>query len=428
MDVSVETTGNLGRRLKVTVPAAEIEKRVSVRLRKMMRTVRLDGFRPGRVPEKLIRERYGEQVFREVTAEVMESSYQKAIEEHQLVPAGPPDFKETDVLSGQDFRFTVDVELYPEFEPAPLSGAKVIREVAEVRDSDVADVVERLRLSHADWRPVQRPVRDGDRVRVHFEKPVEAFNLDDNGDLVLVVGTGTGVSGDFGAQLLEADHGAVKKIKTRFPGDFPDAGLAGKRLKFKVEVREIEESILPALDRDFFDKCGVREGGLEALKKALREGMEYELKHRIENNFRNRVLDVLLEKHDFEAPRVLVRREIERMRDGVAERLEIKEDDGKLRDEMFSEQADRRVRIGLIMSKIAERNRFDVSEQEFEDRLDGVVAGSEDPDAARRYYRNDRQARSSLVGMVLEDKAFRWVVDQVDVVEKPCNFKDLSRR
>ncbi len=424
MDVSVETTGNLGRRLKFTVLAGEVEKRVADRLRRMKKTVRLDGFRPGKVPEKVLEERFGERVFHEVASEIIESSYQQAVTERGLIPAGQPDFKDANILRGRDIQFTADIELYPEFEPASLTKAKVEKPLAEVRDSDVDDMVERLRLRHAEWRAVQRPVQDGDRVRVHLEEQAELFNTDDNGDLLLSVGA-AGVAGDFAAQLLRAGCGDTKKIKLKFPKDYPQTELAGKKVKLRVEVRAVEESILPPLGQDFFERCGVKEGGLEALKKMLKEGMEHELKGRLEKNFKDNVLDVLLEKNKIDVPRVMVQREIDRMRNEVAARFSIKEKADAPADDLFREPATRRVKLGLIMNKIAERDRLDVSEQEFEARLDRMTGAYEDADAVRQHYRSNRQARAGLIGLVLEDKVFQRLLEQLQIEEKPCNFKDV---
>ena len=424
MDVSVEVTGSFYRRLKVTIPSAEIEKLVSDRLRKMTRNVRLDGFRPGRVPIKLIRERYGGQVFDEVVSEVMESSYRQAVAKHHLAPVSHPDITKINALPGRDVQFTADIELYPEFELVPLMGVKIDKFVVQVHDSDVEGMVEKLRLRYADWRAVERPVQNGDRVRVHLEGEISGLRIDDNGNALLTVGD-PGAAGDIGLQLLKAKRGDTVKVKVKYSEEGSETEFFRRRQKLKVAVREVEESILPPLNRDFFDKCGIKEGGLKALKEMLREGMEYELKHKIGSDFKNKVLDMLVAKHDFEAPRALVQREIERMRSDVAKRLDVKEDEAEIKDDLFRERAAWRVKLGLIMSKIAERHQFDVSEQEFQKQLDKTVMAYEEPDTARQHYQDDPRARSMLVGLVLEDKISQWVINQVKVVEKPFNFNEI---
>ena len=426
MDVAVEKTGRLGRRLKVTVPVAEVEKEVAARLQKMARTARLDGFRPGKVPLKEIRKRFGEKVFREVSPEMIEQGYRQAVADHQLSPAGMPDFKDTTVLPGQDIRFTAEIELYPEFTPAPLDKVKIEKMVAAVRESDIDDMIERLRLRHAEWRVVQRPVRDGDRVRVHLQGSVDAFETDDNGELVLVLG-GEGLSGEFGAQLLKASCGDTRKIKLRLPGDYPKTALAGRKIKFKADVRKIEESLLPPVDQDFFDKCGIKEGGLPALRDMLKEGMKHELKSKLDSRFKSKVLDLLIEKNKFEVPQVMVRSEIDRMRKDMAQRLGTEQDTDKLGDELFKEQAVRHVKLGLIMNKIAECNQLDVSEQDFEAKLEQVAAAYEDGDAVRRHYRSDQQARSTMAAMTLEEKVLKWVIDQLRVEEKTGTFNNAMQ-
>ena len=425
MDVSVETTGALSRRLEFTIPVGDVEALFSARLQRMRKTVRLDGFRPGKVPISVVRERFGLRVFREVASELMESSYRRAVAEHGLTPAGEPDFNVAEIQPGQDVQFTVDVELYPEFTPAPLQGVKVEKPVAEIRDADVDEMIRRLRLGRAEWRPVTRAAQDGDRVRIHFKKKVEVFDIDDRDELALILGSASGIAGELAQQLLKSKCGDVKKIKLRIPKDYPLTGSAGKKLKFKVEVREIEESVLPPLDQDFFKRCGVEEGGLEALKKVLKEGMEYELKGKLQSSLRKRVLDVLLERNEIEAPERMVRRETERIKSDMIARLGGEGDPPELRDDLLKEQALRRVKLGIIMNKIAELNEIDVEEPEFEAEVEKAVAAYADPEAAARHYRTDRRARSALVGAMLEEKVFRWVLEQVRIEEKTCTFKEV---
>ena len=446
MNVSVETTGSLGRRLKFTVPSSEVEKQVADRLQRMRKNARIDGFRPGKVPVKVIRERYGDRVFREVASEVMESSYQEALAKHDLKPAGQPDFKDANVLPGQDMQFVAEIELYPEFRLAGMKKMKVEKPVAEVCPEDVSDTIERLRLRHAEWRSVERPAREGDRVRVHLNQRVEVFSTDENGDLTVAVGgrdasDSEGVLSDFGRQLLGAEPGSRRKIRLRLPHSgrkrrWYARFTTAKKVKFEVEVRVVEESILPPLERDFFERCGVKgdgEEGLKALKEIIEEGMKYELQQKLDDVLRKNLTDALLEENRIEAPRVMVQREIERMRSDVVARLgggeegKTADSAGKLKDDLFREQAERRVKVGLIVGKVAADNRFEVSEREFEAELERMVAAYEDAEATRRYYRNDQRARSLLVSRVIEAKVWQWVTDRVRLEEKPSSFKEVMR-
>lgn len=425
MDVSIETTGSLSRRFRISIPAADVESQVAARLNKMTRTVRLDGFRPGKVPLSVVRKRFGSRVLREVVAEVVELSYRRALKERGLTPAGGADIDISEVVPGEDIRFTADVELYPEFTPAPLKGVKVEKLVSEVLDADVDETVGRLRLKYADWRPVDRAAQEGDRVRVYFRKKPEVFEADDKGEQTLVLRSVPGIAGEFATQLLKSKPGAVKKIKLNVPEDYPLAGSAGKKLKFKVEVREVAESVLPPLDQDFFKRCGVEEGGLEALKKMFREGMEHELESKLRSSLRSRMLDLLLERNDVEAPETMVRREADKMRKETVARLGSEEDAAKVRDGLFREQALRRVKLGLIMNKIAQANDLSVKKREFEAAVGKAVSIYEDPEAAAQHYRTDPQAYAALAGAILEDKVMQWALEQVQIEEKPCSFKEL---
>ena len=427
MDVSIEKRGALGRRLKITVPLSEVETRVARRIRRLGRTVRMDGFRAGKVPERVLRQRYGKSVFQEVASDVIEASYLQALADHKLVLAGEPDFSNTRVLSGQDLHFVVDIEVYPEFELAPLDAEKLEKQVAEVTDDDVARVIELSRLRNAKWRPVQRCPQKGDRVRVHIGEKIAAFNVDENGELPVSMDA-SGIEGDFASQLLKCKPGDSRKIRIKFPRDYPDTRWAGKKLKFRVEARAVEESVLPDLDQEFFRRCGVEEGGLDRLKELFREGMQYELTKKLRRNMKEQVMDLLMRRHDVALPPVLVQRETARMRAETIEQLGLDEEKAaELDDRSFREHAERNIKLGIIMRKIAEAQKLEVDSREFEASLGQIAAQHEDAEAVERYYRSDRQARSKLTGLILEEKVFRWVLDQVRLEDTKCTFDEVVR-
>ena len=427
MNVSVEKTGVLGRRLKFIVPLDEVETQVAKRIRRLGRTVRMDGFRVGKVPGKVLRQRYGKSVFQQVASGVIAMSYQQALADHKLVPAGEPDFNNTKVLPGQDLHFIVDIEVYPEFELASLDQEKLEKLVAEVTDDDVVRMIDLSRLRNAKWQPVQRSSRQGDRVRVHIDEKIAGFNIDENGEL-LVSMDASGIEGDFASQLLKCKPGDNRKIKMKFGKDYPDAQWAGKKLKFRVDVRAVEESILPDLDQEFFRQCGVEEGGLDKLKELFREGMQHELTKKLRQDMKSKVMDLLVGKHDVALPSTLVRHETGRMRAEMVERLELDEEKAaQLDDQSFKNHAERNVKLGIIMRKIAEVRKLEVDSREFEAGLEQIAAGYEDIETVRQYYRSDPQARSKLTGLMLEEKVFRWVLSQVRLEEKKGTFDEVVR-
>lgn len=417
----------MGRRLKFVVPLDEMEARVARRMRQLGRTVRMDGFRAGRVPEKVLRKRYGESVFQQIASSVIETGYQQALAEHRLVPVGEPDFGDTRVLPGQDLHFVVDIEVYPEFELAPLDGEKIEKPVVEITEDDVARMIDRSRLHNAKWQPVQRCPQQGDRVRVHLAEPVAVFNVDENGELLVSMDAAS-VEGDFAEQLQKCKPGDNRKIRIKFPKDYPDTEWAGKKLKFRIAVRAVEESILPELDQAFFQQCGVEEGGLDRLKELFREGMQHELEKKLRQNMKDNVMDLLVRRNDIALPPALVQSEIERMRAGMVEQLRLDEEQAaKLDEQSLQRQAKRNVKLGIIMRKVADTRELEVGNREFEAGLEQIAARYEDAETVRQHYRSDPLARSKLTGLILEEKVFQWVLDQVQLEETSGTFEEAVR-
>ena len=428
MSVSIKTTGKLGRQINCVLPAGEVQTSFDKRLLKIGKRLRIDGFRPGKVPLAVVRERHGTHAFRELISEIIEDTYRKTISEHQLHPVGQPKIDNIKAQPGNDLEFSASIEVWPEFEPQLLDGVTIEKLIAQVKDDDVDDMVMQLRRSQAEWKVVERPVEKGDRVKVKFdkEKYAHAFAAQDN-ELTVVVGD-LQVIEDFDMQLIGADLGKKTKVKVQFPDDCPENKLAGKKKSFKVIVQQIEECLLPNLDQTFFDKYEIHEGGLEQLKKTLREGMEYQLKNKLKSNLKEAVISALIEKNPIDLPQVLVEEEITLMKKQMAEQLKLSDDKLKeLKDDLFLERAQRHVHFFLIMNRVAEQKQLQISEQAFEAKIDEVASAYEDPEAVKPHYRNDPNMRMSLRAMLLEEEVIQQALKSAMVNEKPGCFRDVIR-
>ena len=432
MDFSVETAGPLGRKLRIRVAAEDVQGQVEKRLRKLCKSVRLDGFRPGKAPLQVVEQRFGQKVFSEVASDLMQSNYTEVLHKELLKPAGYPDFGEIRAEPGQDLEFTASIEVYPEFEVAAMDRAAIEKPLAGVTEADVDNMVERVRKNHAEWKPVSRPARDGDRLTVDFNRAGESGaghtgegageeDASPGGsarDASLVLGS-PDIPADLDEQLRGVCAGESRNVRVQ-------TGDGGGEVGHEVAVQSVEEPILPELDEAFFKACGVGEGGLDGLRGTLREGMESELRARLAKLLKQRVMDALLEHNEFDVPGVMVEQEIETMRKDAMRRFQMKEKDGdRLPAELFRDEARRRVRLGLLLHRYAEQHDLKADRASFEARLDELAASYEDPESVKNYYRSNERMRLAVEALALEDQVVAQVLESAQIEEKSCTFDEI---
>ncbi|MDD9807248.1 MAG: trigger factor [Gammaproteobacteria bacterium] len=453
MDFSVETAGPLGRKLRIRVAAEEVRGQVEKRLRKLCKSVRLDGFRPGKAPLRIVEQRFGGRVFSEVASDLMQSNYTEVLQKELLKPAGYPRFEEVRAEPGRDLEFTASIEVYPEFEAAPMESAVIEKPVAGVTAADVEQMVERVRKNRADWKTVSRPARAGDRLTLNFGRAGEGGGDDSAGGGEDAGGGGEGVGGagenaaagaDAAGQGAPSDRPEEVTVElgaSGVPSAFNEdlAGVcAGDRRRVRVPtgdggeaerevaVHAVEEPVLPALDEAFFSACGVQSGGLDGLRAMLREGMENELRARLAQLLKQRVMAALLEHNEFDVPAVMVEQEIATMRKEAASRFRMKEEDGaRLPAELFRDEALRRVRLGLLLHRYAEQHDIRADRASFEARLDELAASYEDPESVKNHYRGNERMRRAVEALAVEDQVVARVLEAAQVSEKTCSFDEI---
>jgi len=425
MQVSVESGEGLERRMTVGLPADSIEEEVDKRLQQMARTVRMPGFRPGKVPVKVLRQRYGGQLQQEVFGDLVKSSFAQAVDQQHLRPAGAPRIEPRINEAEGRYGYTAVFEVLPQFELCPLQGETIKKPVAEVTESDVDAMIERLRMQRRSWAPVERPAREGDRVSIGYRGTVDGEEFPGGkGDNVYVeLGAGRMIPG-FETGLIGAQAAEERQLDLTFPEDYRSEELKGKSVRFDVQVGAVEEPVLPEVDEEFARAFGIEDGDLSHFRQDVRENMERELKQRIQSRIKEQAMDVLLAKNPIDLPTALVRQEIgvlkEQMKQGASgARFE-------LPDSLFEESARRRVALGLVIGEVVRANGMKVDPERVRTAVEDLAATYEDPREVVDFYYKNREHLASVESLALEDQVVDWVLSQVAVEDEPASFQQLT--
>ena len=425
MQVSVEAEPGLTRRMKVQIPAEQVDQQVESKLQQLARSVRLDGFRPGKVPISVVRKRYGEQVRLETADELIASTYQEALQQQNLQPVGEPDIEPTRNEPGQPFEYVAVFDVYPEVEPPDLSDLVVERPVTEITDADVDTMLEKLRRQRMTWQEVEREARQGDRLDIDFEGHIdgEPFPGNSAAHVPLELGSDTMIPG-FEEQLVGAKPGETRSIEVTFPDDYGSKEVAGKTATFEVKVNTVSEPVLPALDDEFARAFGVGDGGLEALRAEVRRNMERELEVAVKAKVKQQVFDALLERADVDVPASLVDSEVEALikKQGGDADTDTDRDRAAL-----EEEAKRRVALGLLIAEIVKRNQLQVDPERVRSMVESIAASYEKPDEVVQWYYSNQEMLGGIQTYVLEDTVVEWVVDHAKVDEKSKTFEEIMQ-
>jgi trigger factor len=425
MQVSVESTGELERKLTIEVPSERIDGEVEKRLRSMAGQVRISGFRPGKVPFKVVKQRYGKGVYQEVLGDVLQRSFAEAVTQEQLHPGGSPQIEAKAAEPGKALEYVATFEIYPEFEVATVDDLEISKPVAEVSDADVDKMLETLRNQRKAWETVDRAAGDGDRLVIDFEGSLdgEPFEGGKGEGVPVVLGEGRLIA-DFEGQLAGLTAGESKTMDVNFPEDYPTESLAGKVAQFQVTAQEVAEARLPDLDESFAEAFGVTEGGVEALRREVRANLERELEQAVKNRIKTQVMDGLHARNAFEVPKALIGEEIARLRQQAMSSMG-QQDAGRFPDSLFEQEAQRRVALGLIIAEMVKRHEIKLDADRLNEALQQMASTYEDPQQVVDYYRRNQQAMASLEAIVLEDQVVEWVVEHAKVSEQAMSFDEL---
>ncbi len=420
MEVSVENTGGLERRMTVQVPAERVDQEVGSRLQSMTTTVRLDGFRPGKVPLKVIEKKYGKQVRLEVIDQVVNSTLQEALTQENIRPAGIPNVEPKDSEPGEALEYVATFEIFPEISGNVDYGFSVTRPVANITDDDVTAMLENLRSQRATWNEIKRPASMQDQVTIDYEGTVDgsAFTGNKAEKMPVVLGSDSMIPG-FEDQLVGVSAGDEKTLDITFPDDYPSTDVAGKAAKFSVKIHIVSEMVLPEIDAEFANAFGVPEGGMDALTEEIKNNMERELKGLIKSKLKSQVFDGLLLNNPLELPASLVETEIKE--------LQQQEGNQGLDASALQGSAENRLKLGVIVSEIAKQNQVQLDPDRVRELVETIASSYEKPEEVVQWYYGSQEMLSGVQSAVIEEQVVEWVVDHsgVEVVDTTTTFSDL---
>jgi len=430
MQVSVETTSGLERRVTIQVPAAQIDEAVEERLKQTAKSARINGFRRGKVPMSFVRRQYGNEVRAEVVSEVMRTKYVEAITQEKLNPAGYPEIDASVNEAGKDLEFVATLEVYPEVEVGSVSDLSVEKPVASVSDEDLDKMIEVLREQQAKWNEVDRAATEQDQVNIDFEGFIdgEAFEGGKAEGHDLGLSSGTFIPG-FEAQLVGAKAGEEKDVNVTFPDDYQAEQLKGKDAVFKVKVNKVSEQQKPELDEDFFKLYGVEEGGLEAFRADVKKNMERELEQTIKNKVKEQIVSALVERNEFDVPKALISNEIDALRQQAVQQFggPSNFDASALPAELFQEQAEKRVKLGLLMASVVEAKELKADDAAIRAYVEKLAESYQDPQQVVDYYMNNDQMRQQLESAVLEEQVVENLLNEASVNEVEMSYDDAIK-
>ncbi|HEX3914335.1 MAG TPA: trigger factor [Steroidobacteraceae bacterium] len=426
MQVSVENLGKLERRMQVQVPAERVSEQIAARLKTLSRTARLKGFRPGKAPLKVIRQQFGSQVHREVIGELLQSSYAEAVSQTQLAPAGSPRIEPQSMDEGGDLKYVATFEVFPEVALQPLETLEIDRVTAEVSESDIDAMIERLRTQQMKYSPVNRVAAIGDKVAIDFEGAIDgvAFAGGKGENIAIVLGEGRMLP-DLEQGLIGASAGEKRSVNVNFPPDYRATELAGKQAVFATEIKSVEEPVLPEIDEEFCKSFGVTEGGLLKLREDVAANMRRELEQALRNRNKAAVMEKLYAANPTDVPNVLIEGQIRDMQVEAMRRAGSKDASQAPPREPFIEPARRRVALGLLLNDVIRRQSLVADRARVNERLDEMVSAYGDAGAMKRAYMQNAEAMRQVEGLALEDQAVEWILAHAKVREVPSTFKEM---
>jgi trigger factor len=426
MQVSVESTGNLERRVILSLPAGDVESQVSSRLREIAQNVRIKGFRPGKVPTKVVEQRYGGQIRAEIVDAMLRQGLEQAVREHALRVAGLPQVAPGEDAAEGELKYVASVELVPDFGELDMSKLEVVRHTAEVTDADVERMLENLRLQRATWRPVERAAKPGDLVNLEIVSTVDGVRMPAEGveKSSTVLGSAA-LYPEVESAIVGMQPGEEKTQDVTLPADWPVAQFAGKTVTSSFKLVSVAEQVLPEVNAAFIRSFGVKSGDLDQFKAEIRTNLERELKGALMNRLRREVGEKLAAAYkDVELPPRLVESETQALMASAAEEARRRGQTLQAGPEAFREAARKRVLVGLLVGEIARRNELRLDPARLNETLRLIASTYEQPEQVIALYRNDPQLMQGLQARVMEEQVIDWIAERAQHTEQVLSFQE----
>lgn len=432
MQVSLETTSGLERRLTVGVPAEQVENEVENRLKQAARTVSIKGFRKGKVPMSVVKQRFGAGIRQEVVGDVISRSFYAAVQKENVKPAGQPSIQPKQLVAGQDLEYIATFEVYPSVALSDLSSFELTKFKAEVTQDDVNNMIEVLRKHQASWSVVERGATDGDQVNIDFVGTKEGVEFAggkaENHNLIL--GSKSMIPG-FEDGIIGLKSGEKKVISVTFPEDYQAEELKGANAEFAITVNSVSEPQLPELNDEFFQKFGVEGGGEEQFRKEVKANMDRELANALKAKVKTQVMDALIASHTTEVPKALVANEIQVLRNQMLQRFGGQQQNFDVKtllpDTMFQDEASRRVTLGLIVGEIVKAAKLKPDSKRVKSMIEEIASTYQEPKEVIDYYSNNQELMAGVESAVLEDQVVDHILAQAKVSEVETNYDEIIK-
>ncbi|WP_116799728.1 trigger factor [Pseudomonas syringae] len=428
MQVSVENTSALERRMTIGVPAERIETEVNKRLQQTARKAKIPGFRPGKVPMSVIRQRYEDGARQEALGDLIQATFYEAVVEQKLNPAGAPAVEPKSFEKGKDLEYVATFEVFPEFTVAGFDSISVERLSADVADSDLDNMLEVLRKQNVRFEVTDRAAQNEGQLNIDFVGKVdgEVFAGGSATGTQLVLGSGRMIPG-FEDGLVGAKAGEERVLNVTFPEDYQNLELAGKAAEFTVTVNTVSEPKLPELNEEFFKQFGIKETGIEGFRTEVRKNMERELRQAIKSKVKNQVMDGLLAANPIEVPKALLEDEVNRLRVQAVQQFggNIKPD--QLPAELFEEQAKRRVELGLIVAEVVKQFDLKPDDARVREMIQEMASAYQEPEQVVAWYYKNEQQMNEVRSVVLEEQVVDTVLQKASVTDKSVSYEEAVK-
>jgi trigger factor len=431
MQANLEVLEGLVRRLDISVPMDQLESEVQGRLKRLARSVKMDGFRPGKAPLSAVARQHGAGVRQEVLGETLQNRFSEAVQTHQLKIAGYPRFEpKAGQGAAAEMTFSASFEIYPEVRIEDLNTGKISRPIVSLSDADVVKTLEVLQKQRRTFESADRAAVEGDLVKFDYQGTVDgvAFEGGKGDDFAAVIGEGRLLK-DFEQNLTGLKAGDRKGFDLTFPAEYAAKDLAGKDAHFEVQIKDVQAPVLPPIDADFAKALGIEDGDVEKLKAEVKSNLEREVKRRVQTKLKEQTMELLLQKSTLDLPRSLVEMETDRLRQMTeADMQQRGVQTMKLSADMFTGQAERRVRLGLILAEIVQANKLVAQPEQIRDLIQEQAQSYEEPEQVLQWYYQNPERMQEIESLALEENVVAWVAGQAQVEDVTTSFEELMGR